>query len=126
MSNVFNLDSLREELDREFAPLTLTFGKEQVVLRNLMRISDTERKVVLKALEEVEALQPAEGEEESQSLEEVEALGKAVHTVLLNVTGDGKGQKLVDYIGGDLMMSMKIMEQWTEATQPGEAENSSA
>jgi hypothetical protein len=123
MSNVYNLDSLKADLDREFAPLSLEVGGEKLVLRNLMRINEKEREAVLAALKEVES---SDLDEENAKVEDLSALGTHIETILKTVVADGKGPKLVENIGGDIALSTKLIELWVEATQPGEAENSPA
>lgn len=123
MSNIYNLDSLRADLDREFAPYKLTLGSETIVLRNLMRVGAKERQAVMESLKVIEAVQD---EEKEQTPEDVAALSEAVETILVNVVADGKGPELARALGGDLLLSMKVLEGWTGATQPGEAQNSSA
>jgi hypothetical protein len=124
MSNLFSLDDLRDALDKEFAPLQLELDGETLTLRNLMRIPGNNRDEVLAALDVIQENKGEDGEDEDQSAEDVKAMATAVEVVLRNVTGDGKGEKLVRTVNGDLLLGMKILELWTEATQPGEAENS--
>ncbi|WP_158881992.1 phage tail assembly protein [Amycolatopsis anabasis] len=124
MTNSFSLDDLREDLDREFAPCTLTLGGEEIVLRNLMRLPEKERTEVLGALKEVEALDIES--EEAQTEEDLNKMSAALDRVLGTVAAEGKGKKLVQAIGGDVLLGMKVLERWTEATQPGEAQNSPA
>ena len=125
MSNIFSLESMKEELDKEFAPLQLELGKDTLTLRNLMRISDTDRETVLNALDSLD-MGEDDDEDRERTTEEIAAMSAAITEIFLAVTANGKGQKLVDYIDGDLQLSMKVMEKWTEATQPGEAQNSPA
>lgn len=129
MSNVYTLDTLKADLDKEFAPLQIDVGGENLTLRNLMRVNDKDREAVLGALKTVEEYSTSEDEDseedEERSAEEIAAVSAAITTIFTAVTANGKGRKLVESIDGDLMLGMKIMELWTEATQPGEASNSS-
>lgn len=122
MSNVYSLDTLRSDLDKQFAPLQLTLGDETYTLRSLMRIKDSDRNAALKSL----AALDNKSEDEADSPESIGKLTNAIYDVIRAVTKDGKGQKIVDYIDEDLSLAMKIIELWTEATQPGEAQNSPA
>lgn len=124
MSNIYTLDDLKNDLDREFAPLTIQIGDDNLVLRNLMRVNEKDRETILAALKTVE--DSSGKEEDDLGVDEVTALGQAINTVLQLIVGDDKGAKLVAYVDGDLMLAMKIMELWTGATQPGEAQNSPA
>jgi hypothetical protein len=117
MGNVFTLDSLREEIEREFAPLQFEADGETFVLRNVLRLGSDERKAILEKLKEMNP------EGESDEADPDEAL-EATLFVLTTVAADRKGAKLRKLIGDDLILAMKLMERWTEATQPGEAEPS--
>ncbi|WP_142000343.1 phage tail assembly protein [Amycolatopsis cihanbeyliensis] len=124
MSNTYSLETLKADLDQEFAPLRLTVDGEELVLQNLLRIGEKDRAAVMAALKEVEATNA--GEDENRSLEEVETLTSALELILRTVTAKGKGDKLVASFEGDLMLAMKVLDLWAEATQPGEAQNSPA
>lgn len=123
MSNVYDLDALRADLDNAMAPYQLTLGGETLRLLNLMRCGSGARKNVMLALKVIEASQD---ETKEQTPEDVAALSDAVEVILRNVTADDKGDKLIAAIGGDLMLAMKVLEGWTKATQAGEAQPSSS
>lgn len=126
MTNSYSLADLRADLDKEFAPLSLDLGAgKSVVLRNLLRVTDAEREAVLSALAEVDELHDGE-DDSATSPEDMSRLSRAVELVLTTVAEPGKGPALAAALNGDLMLSMKVMERWTEATQPGEAEPSPA
>lgn len=115
MSNVYSLADLRAEIEQEFAPLELDLGRGKVVLRNVMRLGSTERQTVVDAVKKFSS--------DSEN-DDVEVLFEAIRTVLKTVADGGKGDSLVNLIGDDLALAMKIINLWTEATQPGEASNS--
>lgn len=121
MPNVYSLDNLRDELEKKYAPVEIDLGKgDPVVLRNLMRLSSTDRKAVMDAVDVVQ--RPREDDE----AQDVEELLTGIKTVLGLVAADGKGKALTDAIGDDLGLAMHLMELWSEATQPGEAQSSPA
>lgn len=123
MSNVYSLAQLREDVEREFAPLKFDLGDDVVVLQSAMRLDDKDRAQVqadMKRIQEIQA--SAEEAEEDQ----VPALKAAVFAVLEKITADGKGKKLVAALDGDLAAGMLLMNKWGEATMPGEASNSPA
>lgn len=124
MSNVFDLDSLREKLDNEFAPVKFTKGGEEFVLRNLLRVGKKDRTSIMTLMKEMSDIQAKEEETDVEDPESVERLQDILANVLALVTADGKGSKLVDKIGDDLQLLSKVMELWQEATSPGEAEDS--
>lgn len=116
--NAFTLDDLRAELEREYAPFTFRVGDEAFVLASLMREDKETRRAVtrkLKALEDAH-----NGDEELDEDAVLESLGY----VFAKVTRDGKGRRLMDLLGGDILVAMKLLEKWVKATQPGEANGS--
>ena len=133
MSNVFDLDSLREELENKYAPLKFEADGETYVLQSLLRISKERRTRVLDAMK---ALRP-EDEEDSESDGKIDvdlsdddldedAVMSAVKTILASVVQgpDGRGRALVDLLGDDLLLHMRLLQKWQEVTQPGEAQDS--
>lgn len=117
MSNVFTLESLEEEIEREYSPLRFQVDGEDIVLRSLLRIPRKERDSVM------DKLRTLEGQEDDNPDED--AMLSAVQHVLKTVAETKEqGQKLVSALGNDLLRNMKVLERWTEATQPGEAEHS--
>lgn len=119
MSNVFTLESLEEEIEREYAPLRFKVGEEEFTLRSLLRVDRNERDQVLDRLRELEK----QRDSSEDDLSEDDALD-AVQFVLKTVTADDKGDRLTELLGNDLLVNMKILERWTEVTQPGEATHS--
>lgn len=116
MSNVFTLDSLRDELDKKFAPVVIDLGKAQVTLRNLLRLNSADREAVQDALK---ALAPDEEDDDRSS-----GMLDKMSRLFVLVADEGKGQVLVDAIGDDLALASHILNMWTEATSPGEASDS--
>ena len=116
MSKVFTLDSLREEIEREYAPLRFQTAKDEYVLQSILRVGSDERKAVLASLEALE------GQDEEKV--DPDAVLESVKFVLKTVTADRKGEKLLKELGDDLLLAMKLLEGWAEATQPGEAKRS--
>jgi hypothetical protein len=127
MSNSYSLSALIEDLDREFAPYKLEIGEgDTLVLRNLLRVSDRERAAVTEALQVIDEVQSKDEDGKDQSPEDAAKMSAAVADILRAVTADSKGDRLVRVINGDLLLAMKILNGWMEATQPGEAQNSPA
>ena len=119
MPNSYSLDALREDIEKEFAPVVLTFGDSVFKLRNLMRIDDEDRNAVFAALEAVSADNPEEADAEAMA-----AMSAAVWEMLRRLPADGRGPALVDALDGDLALAMKVVGLYTETTQPGEATDS--
>jgi hypothetical protein len=120
MSNTYSLEDLKKDLDVEFAPVRLTLGDDEFVLRNMMRLPDSQRTAVLTAMQVVG------NDTDKEDAEAVNRMSHALTEILTNLPDDNKGSKLVEFVGGDLSFGLKILSLWTEHTQPGEAQNSPA
>ncbi|MBU18217.1 MAG: hypothetical protein CL725_11025 [Chloroflexi bacterium] len=112
MSNVFSLDSLREEVEKQFAPLQLEIGSKTVTLSNLMRLPKLRRDKVLALLKELENEEKADIDMEALSVD-------VLAEVSDNPTLLRRGLK------DELALAMKILNLWMLSTQSGEAESSS-
>jgi Mycobacteriophage tail assembly protein len=120
MGNVFTLDALREEVEKEFAPIELVVSDgTTVTLRNLLRLPKKERDQVLAKLKVLESLDKSG---ESQDANEVDLLASTAVEILVLVSDHGK--KLADELGDDLSIILKVLSVWMESSQPGEAEPS--
>ncbi|AFF28322.1 tail assembly chaperone [Mycobacterium phage Twister] len=115
MSNVFTLDSLREEADKTFAPVKVELSDgTQVTLRNILRLAKNDRKKVLATLETLRS----DEEREGKTLDEIDTMVDAVTEVLKVVAGKDAA-KLVKELDGDLGMLMGVLNHWLEETAPG-------
>lgn len=111
--NVFTLADLDAAIEREYAPFKFQAGEEEFVLRSLLRVDRKQRAAVIAKMETLE----------SDDVDE-DAVIDAVQFVMKAVCADGKGTKLVKLLGDDTVRYMKLLSLWTEATQPGEAQDS--
>lgn len=111
MSNIFTLDSLREEIEAQYAPVVLEVGDQEVTLTNLMRLPKKKRITVM---DKVSLLNADDDEKDMEHI----AL-----EILLEVAD--KPALLKKGLGDDLALTMKIVTIWMESTQVGEAESSS-
>lgn len=124
MSNVFTLDALRADIEREFAPVRIALSDaESVVLRNLMRLAKKERDQVLALLTELEPLTTAEASDASTMERVADIAGQ-----ILALVSDDKtlGRKLLGSVKDDVTLVLRLFQKWMEATQPGEAPHSPA
>lgn len=120
MANVFTLDSLREEVEREFAPVEIVVSDgSKVTLQNLLRLKKKQRDVVLEKLKVLESV-----EKTDDDTNEIELLAETASEILDLVADDGK--KLLKELDGDVSVILKVLNKWMEATQPGEAQPSPA
>lgn len=120
MSNVFSLDSLREEVANEFAPLKIALSDgTETVLRNLLRLNEKTRTEILDTLK---SLDLNDDDEDVKGDERVSQLIAGISRVLELVSD--KGKKFVKELDGDLLLMMKILNTWMEESQLGEAQTS--
>ena len=112
MSNVFSLDSLREEVEKEFKPLQLEIGTKTVTLSNLMRLPKLKREKVLALMKE---------------LENEEKLKIDLESIAVNILVEVSDNPTVlrKALADQLALAMKVLNLWMEGTQSGEAESSS-
>lgn len=124
MSNTFTLDSLREEADKEFAPLKVALSDgTEAVLGNVLRLGKTAREDVSAALKLVDELQASE-EDGEDKFAKVTQLADAIEQILQLVSP--KGAQLVTEIDGDLGVLITVLNKWLGDTEAGEASNSPA
>jgi hypothetical protein len=118
-TNVFTLDALREEADKEFAPfkVPLSDGTE-VTLKNLLRLNTKVREAVLGALDALNS-------DEDQTVEGIDGLISTA-TKIIDLVSDANGKKLIREIDGDIALLLTVIKAWMGETQLGEAESSPA
>lgn len=122
MGNVFTLDALREEVEKEFAPVEIVLRDgTKVTLRNLLRLPKKDRDAVLGKLKVLESI---DSSGESEDVNELDLLATTAVEILVLV-GD-YGHKLVEELGDDLSIILKVLNVWMDSSQPGEAEPSPA
>ncbi|QFG12523.1 tail assembly chaperone [Mycobacterium phage Toaka] len=129
MGNVFTLDSVREEVEKEFAPVTVDMAEGSVVLRNVLRVPKLRRDKVFKLIDELEsATKDEDGKEiapEALGMEHMEkTAGIAVELIRLVSDSDKLGETLCTILEDDVALTLAVFGKWMEVTQPGEAERS--
>ena len=118
MSNVFTLDSLNDELERQYAPFVFQAGREKFVLRQVLRLPQSERAVVFQLLKDLDA------SKETSDMDPGE-LEDALWTILSVVTDNDKGDHLVNNVlQRDFAKGQILLSKWMESTQAGEAQDS--
>ncbi|QDP44303.1 tail assembly chaperone [Mycobacterium phage Heathen] len=125
MSKIFTLDSFREEVEKEFAPVKIEVDADNsVVLRNLLRIPKGAREEIFGLLERMDKMSEGKSEDE-MTVEELEATaGIALRMIELVADTPAGGRILVESLEDDLALTLKVFEAWMEATNPGEAPRS--
>lgn len=132
-TNVYTLDKLRADIDKEYSPIRLTLSDgEAIVLRSILRLGEKDRKFVLdqlKLLEEATTTpEPTGNQEEDDAAgnERFDKLTTATSGIIEKIAQKGKAKKLLADLDGDIPLTMRILSTWIEATSPGEAEPSPA
>ena len=121
MSKMFTLESIREEAEKSFRPVTIELSDgSECVLSNLLRLPKKDRIEVTRLLKNLEHL---EGEAQDELEEDDVDVFVDTASKILTIVGD-RGKKLVAEIDGDLTVTMKVMEKWMESTSSGEASGS--
>jgi len=110
MSNVFTLESLREELETKYGSFYFQVGKQKFELPPLLRLPKSERDVAFSLLQNTDDAQ-----------EDLEAMTMLLENLFRVVVRDNKGDALLEAISHDLMSMQILIQKWTEKTQPGEA-----
>lgn len=126
MANVFNLDAMREDIERSYQPfeIQLPNGKT-VTLRNILRVGKARREEVYKLLDEISDLQNRDEDSTESGLSATEkSAGIALRIFPLVADEEKLGRQLVEAIEDDLALTLKVFAEWMEGTQAGEAEGS--
>ena len=115
----YSLADIKADMDKLFAPVTLDLGKEEIVLRNILRVDDAARTKVVEAQKRIQELADEDGEVDDDHMVEYKAQMLAV---LAAVATDGEA--LLKALGEDLALIMRIFAIWAEESQAGEAKRS--
>jgi hypothetical protein len=121
-NNVFTLDAMREEIEKEFAPFQIEVDGEKLTLRNLLRVPKNRRDEVYGLLDELSAAQ--ESEEGTLSVTEKSAQ-IALKIIPLVADKEKLARTLVERIEDDLALTLRLFNVWMDATQSGNSEDSS-
>ena len=124
MSNVFTLDSLREETRKKFAPVKIGMSDgSEVELASILKLGKTSRDSVVETLKEVNDL-----DDDDDTPENLELIVEAISKIF-SVIAD-KPQKLLRELDDEdpmvkLHLMSKVLGVWAKETQLGEASTSS-
>ena len=121
-NNVFTLDAMREEIEKEFAPFQIEVDGEKLTLRNLLRVPKNRRDEVYGLLDDLTAAQ--ESDEGTLSVTEKSAQ-IALKIIPLVADKEKLAHVLVERIEDDLALTLRLFNVWMDATQSGNSEDSS-
>ena len=123
MGNIFTLDNMRAEIEREFAPLQIEVDGKILTLRNLLRVPKKSRDTVYSLLDELSELN--KNAEEAGSLAATEKTAQiALHIMPLVADDQELAKLMVSSIEDDLALTLRVFSSWMDSTQAGEAEGS--
>lgn len=118
MGNTFTIASLKEEVERKFAPMVITLSDEsEVSMPNLLRMDSEVRTEVIDLMKEINEVN--DDDEVDDKVGKVNELINKVIVLVADRPGD-----LIKELGDDVQMSITLLDKWMESTQPGEAQNS--
>ena len=120
-NNVFTLDAMREEIEKEFAPFQIEVDGEKLTLRNLLRVPKNRRDEVYGLLDDLSAAQ--ESDEGTLSVTEKSAQ-IALKIIPLVADKEKLAHVLVERIEDDLALTLRLFNVWMDATQSGNSEDS--
>lgn len=122
MSNIFTLDSMRSEIEREFAPFQIEVDGKTLTLRNLLRVPKIHRDDVYSMLDELSEIQSSD----DGPLTVTEKSAQIALQIIPLVADDEKlAAVLVERIEDDLALTLRLFNVWMEATQAPNSEDSS-
>ena len=122
MSNTFTLDSVREEIENEFAPVVVDLSDgSQVTLRGLLRINKKSRERAMEALKALNGPgeSASEGSATEQSFDSITRISDAVENLIREVAD--RPEPLIEALDGDVHVGLRLVNRWIDQTQPGEA-----
>ena len=125
MGNIFTLDAMREEIEREFAPFQIEVDGKTLTLKNLLRVPRKNRDEVYSLLDEMAEIQRAADEDDSSGLSATEKSAQiALHILPLVADKEALAKVLVEQIEDDLALTLRVFSSWMDKTQAGEAGDS--
>ena len=104
MPNTFSLEDLNRAIETKYAPFYFTAGSDQYVLRQVLRLSKSERDMVVAEMKTLEGFQDADADEDG--------ILSAIENVLSLVTDNNKGPDLVRLLDHDLIRVQMLLEMW--------------
>ncbi|AXH46768.1 tail assembly chaperone [Mycobacterium phage Acolyte] len=131
MSNVFTLDSLREETIRQFEPTKIELSDgSKVELKSILKIGEKAREAAMAVVDELQEIPEPEDDEDEEAVEEyAEAICEAVAKIFRLVTP--KYKRLLAELDHEdpqikATLHTSVLNRWIKGSQLGEAESSPA
>lgn len=128
MSNVFTLDSLREETIKRFEPVEVLLADgSSIELKSLLRLGKKDRDAVLAAIEEINALSEDSQDDEEIGNEYADKVCESIEKVFKLIAS--KPKRLIaelDHEDSTLKVTLytAVLSRWMGESQLGEVESS--
>lgn len=111
----FTLDSLREVVDKKYAPTVIEDGDTQYELPNILRLDKKKRDKIFALIGSIEdAIEDGDGED-------FDAQFDIFREIITTAEKNGRGKDLVALLE-DPAMLIEVATSWMEASELGEAE----
>ena len=106
------LDDIRESVEREFVSTKIVIGDVEVVMTNPIRMTKDQREKLSAAMEGTE-------EATKETLEG--QFDRMLGIIKAAVPNKTQAKLLIDAIGDDLAVAMKVLDAYLQEQKPGEA-----
>lgn len=116
----FTLTDLKNSVAKKYANTTVENGDESYTLVNLLQLDPKKRAAALELIDGIGS--KGEDDEDDVSIDDQIGIFTEVFKV---VEQDGKGDELVELLNGNAALILELSAAWSEASQLGEAEDSS-
>lgn len=116
----FTLTDLKNEVSKKYAPTVIENGSETYTLQNLLQLPEKTREEVMDLIDQLDVEAEDEESTESSLSRQLRIFSEAI----IKVEENGKGQELIDLMGGNPALVLELAQAWMNATQVGEVEPS--
>lgn len=131
MSNVFTLDSFKEQLISRYEPTVIELSDgSKVELKSILKIGDKAREAVNEIVDEIKEIPEVDEDEDDEAHEAyAELICEAVAKIFRLITS--KSKKLLAELEHEdpeikAALHTQVLNRWIRGTQLGEAESSPA
>jgi len=130
MSNIFTLDSLREETERRYAPLVVELSDgSSVELKSLLRLRKKERDEVVEALNALSDYEDDPDDDEDEAIQAWSDLATDACGRIYRIIVKGSTKKLFADLDDDdptikANLYTALLNHWVSESQLGEVESS--
>lgn len=129
MTNVFTLDSLRDETVKRYEPVVLELGDgTSITLKSTLRLGKRDREAVLAAIKEIESIEEDFDDDDEEMIDTYSELVCASIEKIFRLISSKPKRLLVELDNEDPRIKVSlytaVLRRWMGGTQLGEAEPS--